>query len=362
MQLIAPPVFLSLVGPYVIHSPSNLTVNEMIMRSILYLLALASLLTFVTNSVFAQNESDQSLPGGSFEISGQVSSPDGRKLIQFVSVRLERGGGLVDQRTTDSTGRFRFSRLNPGSYFISANTPGFKVPPQQVDISRFNPRVHLLLQLVPEGETFRTRPSVAGVVNANVPEKARREFEKGSAALADSKTEEGILHLERAITLYDDYYEAQELLATAYMKQENWEKASLALHRALQIEPKAVTAMVSLGEVFRRQKKYEDGEKLLQNALALDDKSWLAHYTLGRIYWEKKDLINAGKQIAFTLQLAPEFADARLLAGNIFVRAHLLENAIVEYEEYLRIDPKGQFAAETRQLVQTLKSMVAKKK
>src|SRR6185369_10247761 len=160
-------------APNVIHSPSNLTVNAMIMRSILYLFALALLLTFVTNSVFAQNESDQSLPGGSFEITGQVSSPDGRKPIQFVSVRLERGGALVDQRTTDSTGRFRFARLNPGSYFISANVPGFKVPPQQVDISRFNPRVHLLLQLIADGETFRTRPSTVGVVNANVPEKAR---------------------------------------------------------------------------------------------------------------------------------------------------------------------------------------------
>src|ERR1044072_4639863 len=158
----------------------------MIMRSILYLLALASLLSFITNSVFAQNESDQSLPGGSFEISGQVSSPDGRKQIQFVAVRLERGGSLVDQRTTDSTGRFRFARLNPGSYFISATAPGFKGGPQQVDISRVTPRIHLLLQLVPEGETFRTRPSAPGVVNANVPESARREFEKGSTALTDN--------------------------------------------------------------------------------------------------------------------------------------------------------------------------------
>jgi tetratricopeptide (TPR) repeat protein len=333
------------------------------MRSTLYLLALALLLTFAPNLVFAQNDTDQSLPGGSFEISGQVSSPDGRKPIQFVSVRLERGGSLVDQRTTDNTGRFRFSRLSPGNYFISASAPGFKVAPQQVDINRSIPRIHLLLQLIPEEETFRKRrPSAAGVVNANVPEKARREFEKGSTALADNKIEESILHLERAIILHADYYEAQELLATAYMKQENWEKASLVLHRALEIDPKAVTAMISLGEVFRRQKKYDEGEKLLQNALAMDDKSWLGHYTLGRIYWEKKDLINAGKQIAFTLQLAPGFADARLLAGNIFVRAHLPENAIVEYEEYLRLDPKGQFAGEIRELVQKLKSMIAKKK
>lgn len=332
----------------------------MAMRPLLFI-AFASLL-IATNSALAQNDMDPSLPGGSFEISGQVSSPDGRKALQFVSVRLERGGSLVDQRTTDSTGRFRFSRLNPGNYVISASAPGFRVAPQQVDISRFIPRVHLMLQLAPEAETFRKTPTVAGVIDANVPAKAREEFEKGRLALADKKLADGILHLERALTFHKSYFEAQLLLGTAHMDQENWTKASQALVRALEISPNAVNAMVSLAEVYRRLKKYDEGEKLLQKALMLDDKSWLAHYTLGRIYWEKKDLINAGKQVAFTLQLQPDFPDARLLAGNIFVKAHLPENAIIEYEEYLRIAPKGQFANEIRELVEKLKTLVAKKK
>lgn len=332
------------------------------MRSLLFLFAFAWLLISATNSAFAQNDMDPSLPGGSFEISGQVSSPDGRKTIQFVSIRLERGGSLVDQRTTDSTGRFRFSNLNPGNYVISASAPGFRVAPQQVDISRFIPRLHLLLQLVPETETFRKPPIVAGVVDVNVPQKARTEFEKARIALADRKVKEGIAHLERALTIHANYYEAQLALGTAYMDQENWMKAASALVRALEISPNAVSAMVSLGEAYRRQKKYDEGEKVLQKALALDDKSWLAHYALGRIYWDKKDLINAGKQVAHSLQLQPEFPDARLLAGNIFVRAHLPQNAIIEYEEYLRIAPKGPFADEIRELVQKLKTLVAKKK
>jgi len=332
------------------------------MRSSLYPIAFLLLLFIATNSAFAQNDMDPSLPGGSFEITGQVSSPDGRKVVQFVSVRLEKDGGLVDQRTTDSTGRFRFSRLVPGAYSVSASAPGFRVAPQQVDITRSLPRVHLLLQLVPEGETFRKLPSAVGVVDANVPEKARTEFEKGRSALAAKKTEEGIQHLERAVALHANYYDAQFLLGTTYMDQENWAKATQSLTQALKINPKAVPAMVSLGEVYRRQKKYDEGEKVLQNGLALDDKSWLAHYTLGRLYWEKQDLINAGKQIAYTLQLEPEFADARLLAGNIFVRAHLPENAIVEYEEYLRLSPKGQFANQIRELVQKLKTMTPTKK
>lgn len=311
----------------------------------------------------AQNDMDPSLPGSSFEITGQVTSPDGRKLVQFVEVRLQKGGSLVDLRTTDSTGRFRFSRLMPGQYMISANTPGFKVAPQQVDITRFIPRVHLLLQLVAEGETFLRRKSTAPkVVDASVPEKARSEFEKGREALANQKIDEAILRLQSAVALHRDYYEAYLLLGGVYMDQLNWDKAQLALRRAMEISPTAVEPMISLGEVYRRQKKYEDGEKVLKEALKLDGRSWLGHYTLGRIYWEKNDLVNAGKQIGATIQLQPDFPDSRVMAGNIFMKARLPENAIIEYEEYLRLAPQGQFAEELRQLVKKLKSRAEQKK
>ena len=333
------------------------------LRSTRCLFVLAWLVTLLASPTPAQNDMDSSLPGSSFEITGQVTSPDGRKLVQFVNVHLQKGGSLVDQRTTDSTGRFRFSKLMPGQYMISASSPGFKVTPQQVDITRFIPRVHLLLQLVAEAETFaRPKSTSPKVVNASVPEKARIEFEKGQAALTNQKADEAIARLESAVSLYRDYYEAYVVLGTVYMDQSNWDKAQLVLSRALEISPTAVEPMVSLGEVYRRQKKYDDGVKVLQEALKLDDRSWLGHYTLGRIYWEKNDLVNAGKQIGTTIQLEPDFPDARAIAGNIFVRARMPENAIIEYEEYLRLAPKGQFANEIRELVKKLKSLTEQKK
>lgn len=333
------------------------------LRSTRCLFVLALLVTLLGSTAPAQSDMDSSLPGSSFEITGQVTSPDGRKLVQFVNIHLQKGGSLVDQRTTDSTGRFRFSKLIPGQYMISASSPGFKVAPQQVDVSRFIPRVHLLLQLVPEGETFAKPKSTSPkVVNANVPEKARNEFEKGRAALANQKVDEAIARLQSAVTLYSDYYEAYVVLGTVYMDQSNWDKAQVVLRRALEISPTAVEPMVSLGEVYRRQKKYDEGEKVLQEAIKLDDQSWLGHYTLGRIYWEKNDLVNAGKQIGTTIQLQPDFPDSRAMAGNIFVRARMPENAIIEYEEYLRLAPKGQFADEIRELVKKLKTMTEQKK
>jgi len=101
----------------------------------------------------------------------------------------------------------------------------------------------------------------------------------------------------------------------------------------LQIKPHDTDALVYLGELYRRQKKYKDAEKALQEALNLDEKSWQGHFTLGRVYWELGDITKAGPHAGRALQLNPEFAEAHMLAGNIFMRAGLPENALFEYED-----------------------------
>ncbi len=56
-----------------------------------------------------------------------------------------------------------------------------------------------------------------------------------------------------------------------------------------------------------------------------------------------------------SIELQPNVAEGQLLAGNIFMRAGLPENALIEYEEYLRLAPKGEFSAQTQELVEKLK-------
>lgn len=310
----------------------------------------------------AQNDMDPSLPGSSYEITGQISSPDGRKKIEFVSVRLERAGGsLVDQRTTDSMGRFRFSRLNPGQYVVSAKSPGFTVAPQAVDLSRFIPRAFLLLQLTPDTSLFSSKVARAGVINANIPEKARKEMDKAQEALADKKTEDGTLHLQKAISLFPDFFEAKMLLGSTYMDSGQLSKAEDAFLTVLKIEPKSTLPMISLGELHRRQKNYPKAEQVLQEALKLDDEAWVGHYTLARVYWENNDIVNAGRQIGRTIQLNPQFAEGHLLGGNVFMRIGMPQNALVEYEEYLQLAPTGAMAANTKELVAKLRKSFPKK-
>jgi len=119
--------------------------------------------------------------------------------------------------------------------------------------------------------------------------------------------------------------------------------------------------MVSLGEVYRRQKKYQEAQKLLEEALRIDKSSWEGHYTIGRVHWELKDIKKAGLYITRTLELQPNLAEAHLLAGNIFIRSGLPENALIEYEEYLRLSPQGEFAGQAQVLVDKLKKSLPPK-
>lgn len=326
------------------------------------LFSLLLLLSLFSDQSYAQRDNDPLMPGSTFEVTGQVRSAD-NNTIQNVTVRLESSSGaLVDQGGVDSTGRFRFARLRSGQYRVSAKAPGVVASPQIVDVTRASPRVHVLLQLVPEGATFGSRETPRrGTIDARVPSEARIAFEKALAAVDKNKPSDAITELQKAIRIHADFFEAQLLLGNIYVDERQWDKAEETLRRALQIDPQAVTAMVSLGEVHRRQKKYAEAQNVLENALKLDNNSWEANYTLGRVHWELKDLAKSGRYVGRTIELQPNLAEARLLAGNIFMRAGLPANALIEYQEYLRLAPKGEFSLQTQALVEKLKkSLVVK--
>lgn len=323
-------------------------------------LSLLVLTGFSAPNTLAQRDNDPMAPGSLFEISGQVRSVD-NKTAENVMIRVEtHSGALVDQVTTDSMGRFRFTRLRSGQYRVLASTGGASSPVQTIDLSRSSPRVHVLLQLTADAPVFASRART-GVIDARVPLDAKAALDKGQAALAEKKSEAAISHFRKAIEIYPDFYDAHAALGQVYMDAGQWDKAEASLRHAVRINSKAVSAMVSLGEVYRRQKKYEQAQTVLADALKIDNKSWESNFTLGRIHWELKDIPKAGKYVARTIELQPDVAEAHLLAGNIFVRAGLPANAVIEYEEYLRLAPNGEFAEQTKALLDKLKKSLPAK-
>src|SRR5215472_10651587 len=66
----------------------------------------------------------QSLTTG--DVTGLVTDPTGAVLPNVQVTLKNNGTGQTLQQNTSSTGTYRFSLLNPGSYTISANGTGFQ--------------------------------------------------------------------------------------------------------------------------------------------------------------------------------------------------------------------------------------------
>ena len=298
------------------------------------------------------------------QISGQLRYSVGGAPAADVVVRLDQlSGGFVNEVRTDRLGKFRITNLSPVQYQIIIRHPGYQEISREVNLV-MQASEYLQLQLVEDRpRNTPTKAALVGVINANVPPEARKEYEQGeslSQAGDSKKMTEAINHFEKAIALAPDYVEAKLKLGTVCMDLGEWAKAEKVLVGASQAHPQEPNLFFALGELYVQQKKTKEAEAALNGGLNLEPRSWMGHYTLGRLYWNGSELVKAARQVAIALQLNPNFAEAHLLAGNIFLRAKKGVEAQAEFEEYLRLAPNGKYARETKGLVEEIKKATAK--
>jgi tetratricopeptide (TPR) repeat protein len=304
-------------------------------------------------------------PNQPAEIRGQLRYAVGDAPADDVVVRLDQlSGGFVNEVRTDRLGKFRITNLSPIQYQVIIRHPGYQEIQREVNLVMTG-NEYLQLQLVAEAGPAST-PKVFSpkILDANLPFEARKEFEKAEGLVATGdkgKMAEGIRHLERAIVVYPAFLEAKLKLGATHMDLMQWTQAEQVLLQASETHPQTPNVLFALGELFLQQQKTSQAEKVLREGLQIEPRSWQGHFTLGRLYWNNGEIIKAGRQVALALQLNPNLAEGHLLAGNIFLRAHKSEEAQFEFEEYLRLAPKGKYAAQTKEVIQKIRKARAAK-
>jgi TolA-binding protein len=307
------------------------------------LLAFSSVLP---SSVWAQRDiSSGGRSRGNAEITVQVRNPDGTAGPRGIHVRLESAeGGSNGDCITEQGGKCRFLPGSGGMYVIRLNQFGYKEVVIGVNLID-TLRAYITLDLKPDAATPSAGSSVAAMGNPvsaadlGVPENARREFEKGESALKQSKLDDGISHLRKALKLYELFPQAYTLLGTAYLDQKNWKAAEAALQKATTLDSKSADAYLALGAVFNQTKDYSRAESALLRGLELKPDASAGHYELAKTYWE----------LGRWQEAAPH-----ALLGNILLRERNPQSALHEYQEYLRLDPNGPMAPGVRQMIEKL--------
>ncbi len=187
-------------------------------RRFLLTLLVFSLAAFARTTLAQTAERDRDTYNPSttnVDITGQVRLAGNLSPAAGVRVTLEKvGGGTLDQMATDSRGRFHFAALVRGQYVVNLSAPCYQTERRQVELVLVF-RAYLDVEMMPDttSPTCVAAGAPASAVDARVPEDARREFERGSAALSKGKDSEGVAHLRRAVEIYPDFFQAQMLLA-----------------------------------------------------------------------------------------------------------------------------------------------------
>jgi Tfp pilus assembly protein PilF len=314
----------------------------------------------------------------SLQINGQVRYAGSHQPAERVLVRIESfSGGLINQATTDRGGKFSFTGLTPMQYIVTVHYPGFVDVQQTVDLLTSNSG-YLNVELRPDSDAIGAsrdprNDTALRVIDAKIPADAQTEYAKGQTALygtSSTSAADAVKNFEKAVSIYPKYLEAQIMLGLAYMDQQQWQKAEKPFQAAIAINPQATTAYLALAEAFYRQKKYAEGEKALLDVLKVNADIAQAHFTLAKIYWDRapfekdeakfrQDAESAWKEVSRALQIDAQLADAHLLAGNMLLKARRAPDALLQFEEYLKLSPNGQFAGETSALVKKIKDSLS---
>src|SRR5436305_15216891 len=83
------------------------------------LLALVTLLTFISISTFAQSQATTG------NIEGRVLDPNGAAVPNATVTAKNQATGFERTSTTDGEGNYRIILLPPGGYTVSVSAPGF---------------------------------------------------------------------------------------------------------------------------------------------------------------------------------------------------------------------------------------------
>lgn len=289
-------------------------------------------------------------------IRGQVKIENGQSPDHIV-VRLRSDAIAFQAETqTDPQGKFVFDALAPTTYHLTIEGQGFRPYSSNIDISTSKMAYEqITLKLDKEPEAKPVPPEgPAGALNARIaqiPPAARKEFEAGKRLMDAHNAAGSVPHFQKAIVLYAQYAEAYQLLGVVHLESGKLQEAEPELQKATEIEPNLSTAFFALGVCRNLMAKYAEAETALVRGLELDQAAADGHYELAKTYWILGRVQDSEMHARKAVDLRPELAGAHILLGDIDLNKRDPKGALKEYQEGIRLDPKGPMAAGAQQMV-----------
>jgi tetratricopeptide (TPR) repeat protein len=211
---------------------------------------------------------------------------------------------------------------------------------------------------------LRRREGVQGssisVTSLQVPDGARKEFEKGQKDERSNHLPSAQQHMEKAVSIYDKYAAAWNELGKIAAANRDMDKAHQAFEKAIAVDAQYIPPYVSLAALELQTAQYDSAAETAGKILALDPSVGFASFIEAAADL-KLDRLDDAEKSAKEAENQPHQAipQVHILLAQIFAQKQDYANAATQLRAYLKESPKGTFVGEAKKNLEEMEKAAA---
>jgi Tfp pilus assembly protein PilF len=283
--------------------------------------------------VFAANANDIQAQV-KYPVKGVVKSADG-KLIQGAKITLiSKKDGQTHKLTTDRKGRWRKSRIRPGTWIVEVRAEGYTGKSITVQVYPFRENIPIIAILPPTQESFLNR---------------------GDELYQQKKYIEALQEYQRVLTENPEFYLTYERIGLCYSKLDDPDNAIKAFKSMLAKEPQSRETLINLSVVYFQKGEVEEGMKYLSQ---LDEKSLKdpgLFYGIGILLFKKRKIDMAIDYFNRCIALDPNHVDGYYQLALAYLNKANMQEAKKYLEKVIELAPDSEKAAIAKKTLESIK-------
>ncbi len=298
-----------------------------------------------------------------YELKGKIYGPNSKPVPNVLVTLQNNARAQIGQDITGAEGRYEFSGLVAGTYYVSVKPDETQYQPifQSIELinttrgasSWSSETIDFSLRAAPR------RNEILGAVYAqSVPPEAEKQYVDAVKSLTKGDKEQSTKQLTRAIEIFPTYFLALEHLGVLYVDQAKYEEAIEPLKKAIQVNSKAARAHFALGKAYLSLDRSKEAIPELNFAHTLDPKMFAADLYLGMALISTGELDMAEKSLKQALAVggSAQARAAHLYLASIYNMRKQYHAAIAELETYLRENPKANNVANIKEAIKRIQA------
>lgn len=303
-------------------------------------------------------------------VSGQLLFYDGKPLADATIILKAEKGEFETQTKTDKEGNYRVENVPVGAYSFVVRIGDQevfelrKVPlrEREDNIQDINLKAEARKQgqKLSDEQIAEMRKSIE---NQRKGKSLKFQFAQGVWYLKNQQYAKAVTEFEAARDIDPTQVAVHANLARAYGGTGQIQEGIASYLKAIELKPDEGGFHNNLGQLYLKAGRIDDGISAFEKAAEINPKkAGMFYFNIGVTLYNASRLKDAIEPFKKTVEVEPKRAEAHYFLGVClfqnadWVNMKPLPGTVEAFETYLKLEPKGRFANEAKQTIESIKT------